>query len=182
MKKLKILVFLAMIAVLATLLLTTVFAADVTTVYLDPANGNDTATGLTEAEAVKSVDVAYGLLKSAQEGKIVLLSDLNLTSESAFGRDTNKKKLTIPVTLTSKTGAEGIKGNNALRFYCPTTLENLTVTLTKASATVSQAIYGEGNKLVIGENVTSVAAENSEGKLYYYSLSGGSRWRDWEPW
>ena len=176
MKKTKIVVFLVMIAVLAALLIPTVLAADVTTVYLDPANGSDTANGLTEAMAVKSVDVAYGLLKNAQEGRIVLLSNLKLTGESAFGRDTNKKKLTIPVTLTSKTGAEGISGDNALRFYCPTTLENLTVTLTKASATVNQALYGEGNKLVIGENVTSVAAENAEGKLYYYSVSGGSRW------
>ena len=166
MKKTKIVVFLVMIAVLAALLIPTVLAADVTTVYLDPANGNDTANGLTEATAVKSVDMAYELLKEAQEGRIVLLSDLKLTGESAFGRDTNKKKLTIPVTLTSKTGAEGISGDNALRFYCPTTLENLTVTLTKASATVNQALYGEGNKLVIGENVTSVAAENAEGKLY----------------
>ena len=176
MKKTRLLGLLVLLVVLAALLVPAVLAADVTTVYLDPANGSDTATGLTEAQAVKSVDVAYGLLKNAQEGKIVLLSDLDLTGESAFGRDTNKKKLTIHVTLTSKTGAESISCNNALRFYCPTTLENLTITLTRASATASQAIYGEGNKLVIGENVTSVAAENAEGKLYYYSLSGGSRW------
>lgn len=176
MKKTKLILFLGLIALLAMLLIPTVLAADVTTVYLDPANGSDTANGLTEAAAVKSVDVAYGLLKNAEEGKIVLLSDLTLTGESAFGRDTEKKKLTIHVTLTSKTGKENISCNNALRFYCPSTLENITVTLTKDSATANQAIYGEGNKLVIGENVTSVAAENSEGKLYYYSLSGGSRW------
>lgn len=145
-------------------------AADIT-VYLDPAAGSDSADGLTEATAVKSYDTAYGLIKSAGGGTIVLLSTLNITEDMRLPSSAS----TVPVVLTSKTGAEGISANINVRFNAPTTLENMTMTLTKASAACT--IYGEGKKLTIGENVTTVPFVNSD-DTYYFNLAGGCRWHN----
>ena len=140
-------------------------AAGTLTVYLDPAAGNDSADGLTEATAVQSYDTAYGKIKTAGGGTIVFLSTLEFTAEKRLPHDAAN----VPVVVTSKTGAEGITSNNNVRFMAPTTLENITMTLTKASATCF--ICGEGNKLVIGENVTSVPTNG-----YYFCVMGGARW------
>ena len=48
--------------------------------------------------------------------------------------------------------------------------------MTLSTASSSYGIYGEGKKLVIGENVTSVGTANSEGTMYHFNLSGGKRW------
>ena len=143
---------------------TRVEAAATLTVYLDPAAGNDSADGLTEATAVKTYETAYGKVK-AEGGTIVLLSDLEITTDVRLPKSPGTKM----VTLTSKTGAEGISGTTDIRFNANTTLENLTVTLKKASS--SYGIYGEGYKLVIGENVNCVGIDG-----YYFSLVGGKRW------
>ena len=145
-------------------------AAANVTIYLDPQNGDDTADGLTEAAALQTYDAAYDQVKAAGGGTIVFLSDLVLTAEKRFPGTA----ATVPVTVTSKTGAEGIVCSNNIRFNAPTTLENITMTLSAASS--SYGIYGEGKKLVIGEKVTSVGSANSEGTMYYFSLSGGKRW------
>ena len=135
------------------------------TVYLDPVSGNDSADGLTEATAVASYDAAYAKVKEADGGTIVLLSTLTISGEKRLP----DKADTVPVVLTSKTGAEGIASDHNVRFMCPTTLEKLTMTLTKASS--SYAICGEGKKLVIGQNVTSVGTDG-----YNFNLIGGARW------
>jgi len=145
-------------------------AASAVTVYLDPAAGNDSADGLTEATAMKTFEKAWAKVKSAGSGTIVFLSDLVLTTETRLPSSAS----TVPVTLTSKTGAEGITNSDNIRFNTPTTLENITMTLSKASS--SCGIYGEGKALVIGEDVTSVGTANSEGSMYYFNLSGGKRW------
>ena len=155
---------LAMVLCLA-LLPAQVFAADVVTVYLDPVSGSDEADGLTEAAAVLTVAKAYEKFTGATSGKLVFLDTLTLEKETSF------PKTTVPVVITSKDGSQGIASNNAVRFFGPTTLENMTITLTKAAGTASQSLYGEGKKFVIGENVTSVGTDG-----YYYSVSGGSRW------
>ena len=140
-------------------------AASNVTVYLDPQGGSDDADGLTEATAVQSYNTAYDKIKTAGGGTIVFLSTLELTEEKRLPQDVSD----VPVVVTSKTGAEGITSNNNVRFMAPTTLENITMTLTKASATCF--ICGEGNKLVIGENVTSVPTNG-----YYFCVMGGARW------
>ena len=144
-------------------------AAGTLTVYLDPAAGADTADGLTEATAVKSYDTAYGKIKTAGGGTIVLLSDLNITTDMRLPSSASD----IPVVLTSKTGGEGITGTTNIRFNAVTTLEDLTVTLKKAASNLS--IYAEGKKLTIGQNVHCVGAEE-DGETYYFSLAGGKRW------
>jgi len=154
-----------LLAALLCLLSTQVLAANTVTVYLDPVNGSDSADGLSEATAVQSVATAYEKLTGAESGAVVFLNTLTLEKETSF------PKTTIPVVLTSKDGSQGIASNNAVRFFGPTTLENMTVTLTKAASTASQALYGEGRKFVIGENVTSIGTDG-----YYFSVSGGSRW------
>ena len=150
----KILVRLLLTTLLCLLLLPAqVFAADTVTVYLDPVNGSDTADGLTEATAVLTVAKAYEKFADAASGRVVFLDTLTLEKETSF------PKTTVPVVITSKDGSQGIASNNAVRFFGPTTLENMTVTLTKASGTASQALYGEGKKFIIGENVTSVGTD-----------------------
>ena len=140
-------------------------AVEIETVYLDPAGGSDSADGLSEKTALKTYDAAYEKIKTAGGGTIVFLSTLNITKETQFPATDE----TVPVVLTSKTGAEGISAGVTFRFGAPTKLENMTVTLTAASS--SCTIYGEGKKLTIGENVTSAGTGG-----YYFSLSGGKHY------
>ena len=128
-------------------------AADPVTVYLDPAAGSDSADGLSEATAVQSYDTAYGKVKTAGGGTIVLLSTLEITEDLRLP----SSAASVPVVLTSKTGAEGISATTNVRFNAPTTLENMTMKLAKASSSV--IIFGEGKKLTIGENITSVGTD-----------------------
>jgi len=142
-------------------------AADLT-VYLDPQSGDDTADGLSEATAVKAYNTAYDKIKTAGGGTIVFLSTLELTTETGFPTTA----ATVPVTVTSKTGAEGISSNNNIRFKAPTTVENMTFTMTDTGSNRSiRSICGEGKKLTIGKNVTSVATDG-----YYFNIHGGARW------
>ena len=120
------------------------FAADVTTVYIDPANGLDTSAA-TEAAPVKTLAAAYGKLTAG--GKIVFLSDLQITGNTYF------PVCEYPVTLTSKTGSEGIVTTGTLRMQGDTTFENITVTF---NASGLAFISGEGNDLTIGTGVTTV--------------------------
>ena len=143
-------------------------AAANVTIYLDPQGGDNTADGLTEATAVKEYNTAYDKIKAAGGGTIVFLSTLELTTETGF--PTNAAS--VPVTVTSKTGAEGISCNNNIRFKAPTTVENMTFTMTDTGSNRSiRSICGEGKKLTIGKNVTSVATGG-----YYFNIHGGARW------
>jgi len=114
------------------------------TVYIDPTNGADTNAG-TEAAPVKTLASAYG--KLTQGGKIVFLDDLSITGNTYF------PVCAYPVTLTSKTGSEGIITTGTLRMQGNTTFENITVTF---NASGLAFISGEGYDLTIGENVTTV--------------------------
>ena len=119
------------------------FAAEVRTVYLDPAAGNDGNNGLTEAAPVKTVAAAYGALSGATEGSIVLLSALALTEQTVF------PTCNIPVTIT---GGE-IKFGGHLFLGGDTTFDNMTMTLTASNNTTY--LSAEGHDLTIGENVVS---------------------------
>ena len=140
------------------------FAAEIRTVYWDPVSGADTNDGITEAAPVKTAAAAYGALSGAQEGIIVMLSTLKLTAL------TNFPTCNIPVTITSKTGTEGISSSANINFNGPTTLENMTLTLTKAST--SALIGGGGHKFTIGKAVTCVPFVNTTDD-YYFCLQGG---------
>lgn len=156
--------FVALVMIL-TMLPVMSFAAEVRTVYFDPASGADTNDGLTEAAPVKTVKAAYAALEGADEGKIIFLSTLNLTAL------TNFPSCSIPVTLTSKTGAEGIATSNYVYFYGPTTLENMTFT-SKVTNNYTVMSAG-GHKFTIGKNMTTV----KEGD-YYICVTGGSNYGD----
>ena len=155
-------IFIAVVMVLSMLPVTS-FAAETRTVYIDPTNGLDSNNGLSEQAPVKTVTAAYAALTGADEGRIVFLSTLNLTAL------TNFPSHSIPVTLTSKTGAEGIATNNYLYFYGPTTLENMTFT-SKVTNNYTVMSAG-GHKFTIGKNVTTL----KEGD-YYICLTGGSNY------
>ena len=133
------------------------------TVYLDPVNGVDTNDGLSEAAPVQSVAAAYAALEGADVGTVVLLDKLNLTEETVF------PTCRIPVTITSKTGAEGIKSSKNILFAGDTTLENLTVSINAASN--STFISAEGHNLTIGENVTTPAYKSGS-TSYYFCITG----------
>lgn len=139
-------------------------AAETRTVYWDPVSGADSNDGLTETNPVKTAAAAYGALSGAEEGILVLLSTLKLTAL------TNFPTCGIPVTITAKTGAEGISSSANINFNGETTLENMTLTLTKASTSV--VIGGGGHKFTVGEGVTCVPFSNTTSD-YYFCLQGG---------
>jgi len=157
--------FLAICLMLSLVPAVQVQAAEDITVYWDPEAGDDSADGLTEAAAVQSYDTAYAKIKAAGGGTIVALSTKSITADTPLPSSAS----TVPVVLTSKTGAEGISANTNVRFNAPTTLQNITMTLTKESGAC--VIYGEGKKLTIGENVNSVGPGE-----YRFCLAGGRRW------
>ena len=139
------------------------FAAELRAVYWDPVSGADTNTGLTEGSPVKTVAAAYAALSGANEGRIVMLSTLTLTEETTF------PACDIPVTITSKTGAEGFKSSKNILFAGDTTLENITVSLNAASN--STFISAEGHNLTIGEKVITPAFKSGS-TSYYFCLTG----------
>ena len=150
----------AFIMVLSMLPVTS-FAAQTRTVYLDPASGLDTNDGLTEANPVKTVSAAYAALEGADAGKVVFLSTLTLSALTSF------PSCSIPVTLTSKTGAEGITSSKNIYFQGPTTLEK--ITLTSQATNGYTLVAGGGHKFVVGQDVTVLKTTD-----YYFSLAGGS--------
>ncbi|MBR4863128.1 MAG: hypothetical protein IKU07_01025, partial [Oscillospiraceae bacterium] len=153
--------FLLVLCMVLSMVPASVFAAEERTVYLDAKGGNNNNSGLTEDAPVKTLAQAYSLLSGASAGRIVFLSTTEFTANY------NAPVHTIPVTLTSKTGAEGFRSEKNVYFRGPTTLENMTVT--NYSENSYTLLCGGGHKFVIGDGVNSVA-ENG----YYFCLTGGS--------
>ena len=143
------------------------FAAEETgglrTVYADPASGLDTNDGLTESAPVQTMEAAYAALDGAAEGKIVLLSTLTLTEATTF------PSCPIPVTLTSKTGSEGIQSSKNIFFGGDTTLENMTLTIAADNNTTY--LSGEGHDLTIGDGITTKATYS--GRRFCLTLRHG---------
>ena len=135
------------------------FAAEAVTVYLDPAKGNNANTG-TEAAPVKDFTGAYALLQK-NGGTIVLVGDVTFTTVTTL------PACDYPVTITSKTGAEGIKSNSHIKIAGETTFENMSFTLTKQST--GTCISGNGYKLTMGEGITSIPYDGG----YHFCLIGG---------
>jgi len=134
--------FLAVILVVS--ILPPVQAEATDTVYLDPANGADTNAG-TEAAPVKTLAAAYG--KLTQGGTVVFLSDLTWSTSAFF------PACDYPVTLTSKTGAEGIVASANMRMQADTTFQNITLTFNNTGMMI---LSGEGHDLTIESDVTVV--------------------------
>ena len=143
----RILSFLTALALVLCMVPAVTFAAEARTVYLDPAAGKDTNSGLTETAPVKTVEAAYDALKGAAQGTVVLLSTLTLTAETTYFPE-----VSFPVTITGKTGSQGITSSGHIFFGGDTTLEKLTLTLT--SGTNTTYLSSEGHDLTIGEGVT----------------------------
>ena len=152
----------AIILVISMLPPVGVYAAEPVTVYLDPVNGDNGSSGAEEAP-VKDFEAAYALLQAAG-GTVVMLEDVTFTAVTTLPACDH------PVTITSKTGAEGIRSNSHLIVGGETTFENISLTLTKAST--GTTICGGGHKLTMGEGVTTVPFVNSDGS-YYFCLAGG---------
>ncbi|MBR4864061.1 MAG: hypothetical protein IKU07_05740 [Oscillospiraceae bacterium] len=129
------------------------FAAETRTVYWDAVGGNDANSGLTESAPVQTVEAAYAALEGADEGNIVLLNTVTFTAQADF------PACDIPVTITAKNSSHGFSTGSHIYFGGDTTLDNMTLTLTKTS----NAIYlsGEGNDLTIGKNITTKSTDGS---------------------
>jgi len=152
----------AILLVLSMVPAFTVFAAEPVTVYVDPQNGSNENSG-TETAPVKDLEGAYALLQQAG-GTVVMLGTINYTAVKTL------PACNYPVTITSKTGAEGISSNSHIVMAGETTFKNISLTLTKAST--GTTICGGGHKLTMDEGVTIVPFVNSEG-TYYFCLAGG---------
>ena len=129
------------------------FAAVTRTVYWDPVSGADTKDGLTETAPVQTVEAAYKALEGADAGHIILLSTATFAEQVIF------PTCSIPVTITAKNSAHGFTTGNHIFFSGDTTLDNMTLTLTKTS----NAIYlsSEGHDLTIGAKVTTKSTDGT---------------------
>ena len=125
-------------------------AETVDTVYLDPAKGVDTNAG-TEDAPVKTLAAAYG--KLTQGGTVVFLSDLTWSTSAFF------PACAYPVTLTSKTGAEGIVASANMRMQADTTFKNMTLTFNN---TAMMMVSGEGHNLTIESDVNVVRSTTAQ--------------------
>lgn len=139
-----------------------VYAAEPVTVYMDPANGNNENAG-TEASPVQDFAGAYALLQ-AGGGKIVLLSDVTYSSTVTL------PACDYPVTITSKTGAEGIRTTSGIVLSGDTTFEHMTFTHLKKSSTSTIRAYG--HKMTMGDGLTMVPYMDGS-TAYYFCLDGG---------
>lgn len=136
-------------------------------VYLSPASGNDANIGRTKATAVRTLEAAYDrlaiVLRHAPEGQagtIILCDTLTFTAD-----DVQFPSHPFPVILRGITDDVGIYGKSNIYFNGDTTLEHMTVKLT---ANLYRFLYGNGNRFVIGESVTTLPTTN------YYGVAGGS--------
>ena len=130
-----------------------------TTVYLDAAAGADTNSGLTEAQAVKTIQKAYDLLKETEGGKIVLVSDYTHTM-TASNQTIVSGDHSYEVVITGKTAATKLiihyAGTAYLGLRGPTTFENITMNVSGSS---NMTIYGNNGGLVkIGKNVSTTSS------------------------
>ena len=122
-----------------------------TTVYLDPANGADTNAG-TEAAPVKTLAKAYEKI-ALSGGTVVFLSNLTWSASDFFPACDH------PVTLTSKTGAEGIVASANMRMQADTTFTNITLTFNNSGMMM---LSGEGHNLTIEADVKVVRNTTSQ--------------------
>ncbi len=144
------------------------------TVYLNGAEGADTASGLSETQAVKTLDAAYSKLYSAMgddlsnaEAKGRIIVSGNTAISGSAWKLADKHGFTL--YITSKTGNEGFTlPTDSLTLPGPTIFEN--ITLTHTGTKTSAYICGGGYPLTIGDNVTTVPNSSD----VYYNLAGGN--------
>ena len=150
-------------------------STDTMTVYVDQTNGLDTNDGLSEANAVKTLDKAYGLLdenlSDSGTGTIVLVSDY--THTFAALRESIATSVTshsYMVVLKGKTAdVEFVlknSGQSYLNLLGPTTIEQLCIYTTGTNKYVSVHGAGVNGSLIIGEGVTG-----GDSADYYVSLA-----------
>lgn len=178
MKKLSIMLLTLFVAVLLPCMAVQAAENESVTVYLDATNGADTNTGLTEAQAVKTIAKAYGVLAdqitdSATAGKIVLVTDYTHTM-TASNQTIVSGDHEYEVIITGKTAATVLtvhySGTAYLGLRGPTTFENITMNV---SGSTNMTIYGNnGGKLTIGKNVKTTSTTKfklSAGPLKAYT-------------
>ena len=141
------------------------FAEAEPVVYLDSVNGSDSNNGLTEAQAVATLNGAYTALNNiigdAAKGTIVLVNDYTFffSSSSGSSRDiTSAAAHSYEVVFTGKTPETALQFNLHTQCYIgmkgPTTFENITVRIADGSASEYLSIHGRG-PLTIGHGVST---------------------------
>ena len=138
-------------------------AAQPVTVYVDPQKGSNANSG-TEDSPVQNFTRAYEFLQNGG-GTVVMLSTVYYASTYTF------PACSYPVTITGKTGSEGIRTASNIVVSGDTTFQNMTFTHLKAST--ATLICGNGHKLTMGEGITTVPYTDDTGS-YHFCLQGGA--------
>ena len=138
-------------------------------VYLDSTNGTSTNDGYTEATPVNTIDRAYSqltaLMASAPAGttgKVVIVGTYNVSGSRVL------PKHDFPVLVTGGTLKLTPASDDSYPYLGiggETTFDQITLIASK-----SAYLCGEGNKLVIGANVTT-------GTSNLYNVCGGGHYR-----
>ncbi len=139
-------------------------------VFIDAINGSDTEhDGLTMETPVQTIATAFSLLSASDKEtkKAVIIGDYTINS----ALPAHSSMITISGDGTGNSNI--VRGNNSIAISGPTTFENINFHITVASKFVET----QGNKLVIGENVTYTLADGVSGKLTghtgTYNTNGG---------
>ena len=147
------------------------------TVYLDGTNGDDTADGLSEEAAVKTLQKAYDVMAAAMEGA----SESSWASLVVVGMyDLGAKQTKLPaadykVVITGKTASDGFQytggtsqATRTFELQGDTTFLNMTIHINNSES--FNYFLANGHKLVIGQgmNITTNKAN------CYFTLAGGS--------
>lgn len=112
--------------------------------------GNDSNSGLTEAQAVKTLNKAFEKI-SEYGGTIIVCGNVEYSETSQVELKQCQKK----VVITSKFNEKDYEGicviNGNIKFNSEVNIENITLT-----ASSEKTISANGNNLTIGENVNSL--------------------------
>ena len=147
------------------------------TVYLDGTNGLDTADGLTEATAVKTLEQAYKLLEEAMRFAsadsratvtVVGLYDLG-------AQQVHLPAVDFPVTIQGKTTADGFSFTGGsgqdlrtLELHGDTTFQNMRLHINNSQT--FNFLVANGYKLVLGEDLNTTTNKAN----CYFTVAGGA--------
>ena len=157
--------------------LTVGYAFSEFTVYLDSTSGSDDNDGYSAETAVSTISKAQtqldAIMAYAPEGTTGTIRIVGTYEIATTTRSYKLPTHSYPLLITGGTLKFTNTNSNSQKWMCiggPTTFDDITIQL---GATGSyQFISGEGHKLVIGENVTSLPYTNGDSKTYF-GIQGG---------
>lgn len=157
------------------------YALEAYAVYLDSAQGDDENDGYTEAmanktlaQAQKQLDKLLAYAPAGTTGVIRILGTYVIeTSKESYTLQTHTYPLLITGDKLKYTNTSTAGRGRYLRMGGETTFDNITVET--GSAHKDYFLCGEGHKLTIGKNVTSLPGDPTVTKpVCYFSIAGGT--------